>query len=300
MLLATAATLAGCATLPDQSQALATLPYHREQSGRIVIPAQVNDQGPYSFAIDTGASISAIFTPAHDTMDPPLAITRNIRVQGLVGAGLYPAVRIDEIAVGRARWREVEAVVLPAAGDTTIDGLLGLDFLRHYTVVFPQRERVVNLFRPEQFDASGYVGWASIPLVARRVSNAGAHLYFLDLEINNTRIPAMLDLGVGFNIMNLAAAALLGLTPEQLRAHAQENVHGAIGASPDVFRVTIGAVTAGGLRWRNESFVIGDLPVFEILADPEQPVAILGTALFLRRDFVIDFSHSRLLLGRRR
>lgn len=300
LLLLVALVLSGCATLPDQSQAVTTLQYHRETSGRIVIPATVNGQGPFRFALDTGASISAIFTPASDIMQPPLPLTRDIKVQGLIGTGLYPAVHIDVIAVGEARWRDVEAVVLPADGDTTIDGLLGLDFLRDYVVVFPHRERVVHLFHPGQFDASAYAGWAGVPLVARTVGGSGAQLFFLDLEINNTRIPAVLDLGVGFNIMNFAAAALLGLTRETLADNASETVFGALDAAPEVFRVQIRAIAAGNLRWRNESFVIGDLPVFETLVDAGQPAAILGTTLFLRRDLVIDFAHSRLLLERRR
>lgn len=289
----------GCATLPDPGEALTTLQYHREPSGRIVIPAHLNTQGPFRFAIDTGASISAVLTSLTDVLQPQLPVTREIRVQGLIGTGLYPAVRIDEIVVGRAHWRDVEAVVLPAAGDTTIDGLLGLDFLRDYVVVFPHRERVVNLFLPQQFDGAVFQGWASIPLTARRVSGSGAQLYFLDLEINGTHIPAVLDLGVGFNIMNFAAAALLGIDEQTLRQNVTENITGALETAPEAYRVEIGVIRAGQVRWRKEPFVIGDLPVFETLVDPSRPAAILGTTLFLRRGFVIDFAHSRLLLERR-
>ena len=58
ILVALAIVLAGCAVGPDRRNALTTLPYEIRPSGRIVVAAHINDQGPFRFAIDTAASSS--------------------------------------------------------------------------------------------------------------------------------------------------------------------------------------------------------------------------------------------------
>ena len=65
-LLAGLSLLSGCATVLDESLALASVPYHRTDDGRVVVPVYVNGSGPHSFAIDTAASRSVIFESLRD------------------------------------------------------------------------------------------------------------------------------------------------------------------------------------------------------------------------------------------
>ncbi len=54
----------------------------------------------------------------------------------------------------------------------------------------------------------------------------------------------------------------------------------------------------GGVRWEDEDFLIADLDIFSTLTGDDEPLAILGSALFNQRDFVIDFVRNRLLVRR--
>ena len=60
--------LPGCAGVLDLDGALAVTPYRIGENGRIVIDVRVNGEGPFDFALDTGASISAVFDRLNDKL----------------------------------------------------------------------------------------------------------------------------------------------------------------------------------------------------------------------------------------
>ena len=53
---------------------------------------------------------------------------------------------------------------------------------------------------------------------------------------------------------------------------------------------------AEDIRWRNSTFLIADVEIFETLEHGSKPLAIMGAGLFSGRDFVIDFTRNRLLV----
>jgi hypothetical protein len=119
-------------------------------------------------------------------------------------------------------------------------------------------------------------------------------LYFFEIEVGDLRIPAVFDLGAGFNMMNWAAASSLGLDPVDFRDDKQ--VSGAIESTPAVARIRAKEVTTGDIRWRNEEFLVAELEIFTTLMRASTPCAILGAGLFTQRDFIIDFTRNRLLV----
>jgi predicted aspartyl protease len=280
----------------DLDGALAIAPYHIEGSGRIVVEAHVNGQGPYDFALDTGSSISAVFDELRDelALEPVPGI--KVIVHGAIASGQFPLVDIDRLAVGREIWADPRIVSLPGetAAGATIDGLLGVDFLRRYAVGFSTRDRVVRLFPPALVAGRTYKGWASVPLEAEAIGESGAALYFIDIEIDGRKIPALFDLGAGFNMINWPGARRLGLARPRRRD--EDLLSGALEESPVVARLGASEVTTAGIRWRNEVFSIADLEIFETLMLSDSPAAILGAGLFTQRDFIIDFVRSRLLV----
>jgi predicted aspartyl protease len=280
----------------DLDGALAIAPYHIEGSGRIVVEAHVNGQGPYDFALDTGSSISAVFDELRDelALEPVPGI--KVIVHGAIASGQFPLVDIDRLAVGREIWADPRIVSLPGetAAGATIDGLLGVDFLRRYAVGFSTRDRVVRLFPPDLVAGRTYKGWASVPLEAEAIGESGAALYFIDIEIDGRKIPALFDLGAGFNMINWPGARRLGLARPRRRD--EDLLSGALEESPVVARLGASEVTTAGIRWRNEVFSIADLEIFETLMLSDSPAAILGAGLFTQRDFIIDFVRSRLLV----
>ncbi|MGH8222111.1 MAG: retroviral-like aspartic protease family protein [Woeseiaceae bacterium] len=297
LLLPAALALAGCATVFDEDDALAITPYHIEDTGRVVIEVHVNGRGPYRFALDTAASISVMFEETRDELAIDYLPNQSALIHGAVAARRFPLIRVDRIEVGREAWRDARIVSMPgetAAGDT-IDGILGVDFLRRYAVGFAARNRTVQLYSPERVDHASLRGWASVRLDARPIGQSGAALYFFEIEIEGRRIPALFDLGAGLNVINRPAAEVLGLTPVELREENRvfSDVHG---DTPVVARYLAEEVTLAGIRWRGETFSVVDLGVFTTLMPDDRPAAILGAGMFSRRNFLIDFVRHRILV----
>ncbi len=286
----------GCATTLDLEGALAIAPYRIEESGRIVVEARVNGQGPYGFALDTGSSITVVFEELRSelALEPIPGI--KVLIHGAVASGKFDLLDIDRLEVGREVWRDPRIVSLPgltAAGDR-IGGVLGINFLRRYAVGFSSRDRVIRLFPPDLVARRAYRGWASVPLDLEPIGESGAALYFIDVDIDGSQVRALFDLGAGLNMINRPGAQLLGVARPKLRN--DELFSGALGTMPIVSQLAAKKVTTAGIRWRNEVFSIADLEVFEAFRLRDSPAAILGAGLFTQRDFIIDFARSRLLV----
>jgi len=297
LMLATLLKLSGCAGVLDLDGALAMTPYRIEESGRIVIEARVNGEGPFDFAMDTGASISAIFDPLRDRLALEQVPGKVVIVHGAISSGRFPLLAIDRLEIGQETWLTPRIVSLPGLTDagSNIGGVLGIDFLRRFAVGFSTRERVVRLYPPELVARRSYRGWASVPLEFERIGERGAALYFIGIEVDGRKIRALFDLGAGLNMINWAGAHSLGIAPRNVRR--VEHISGALESSPHVARFIADEVTTANIRWRNEVFSIADIAILETLMLNGSPVVILGAGLFTQRDFVIDFARNRLLVN---
>jgi hypothetical protein len=295
--LAAVVALSGCASVLDLDGAFAIVPYTIEEDGRIVVEARVDGQGPYDFVPDTGSTISAVFDAPRDDLSLEPIPGMTVIVHGIAASGQFPLLNIGRLEVGREVWADPRIVSLPSETEATasIDGILGMDFLRRYAVGFSARDRVLRLYPPDLVARKSYRGWASIPLEAVHIGASGPVLYFVDIEIDGWKIQAVFDLGAGLNVINWPGARSLGLDPPQLRE--DDLMSGALDNSTVAARLSVKEVTTAGIRWRNEEFSIADVEIFETLKLRDSPAAILGASLFTQRDFIIDFVRSRLLVN---
>ena len=295
--LAAVVALSGCASVLDLDGALAIVPYNIEEDGRIVVEASIDGQGLYDFVLDTGSSISVVFDAPRDELSLEPIPGMTVIVHGITASRQFPLLNIGRLEVGREVWTDPRIVSIPSETTATvsIDGILGIDFLRRYAVGFSTRDRVLRLYPPDLVAQKSYRGWASIPLQAVHVGASGPVMYFVDIEINGSKIRAVFDLGAGFNMINWPGARSLGLAPPRLRDG--NRMSGALDSSPIAARVNAEEVTTARIRWRNEQFSIADVEIFETLMLGDSPAAILGASLFTQRDFIIDFVRSRLLVN---
>ncbi len=289
--------LSGCATTLDLDGALAVVPYRIEGDGRIVVEATVNGKGPFEFILDTAASISAIFDDLSDQISLQAIPGQVVRVRGAVASGEFSLLDVDHLTLGTETWDAPRLVSLPsdseAAGD--LDGVLGVDFLSRYAVFFSAGDRVIRLYRPELVARQSYRGWSSVPLAVRSISRDGPAVYVINIEIEGHAIPAVFDLGAGVNMINWKGARSLGI--KRPLTGERQVIAGAVNTMTVLVRLDAREVTTAGVRWRNESFAVADLEIFETLMISDGPTAILGAALFTQRDFIIDFERNRLLVN---
>lgn len=288
--------LCGCARTLSQEGALTVVPYDLQDSGRIIVDVQINDRGPFPFALDTAASISFIFDKVRNELGLETVPETSATVRGLVASGRFPLVGVDRLQVGSEIWSDIELVSLPGETDATagIAGILGIDFLRRYGVGFSTRDRVVHLYPPHLVRNRSYIGWASVPLAPFSIGESTEPLYLLEVEIGGRTLPALFDLGAGLNMMNPSGARFLRLVP----ADAEEStvLSDVLESTPLLVRLKSEAVTTADIHWQNEEFLIADLEIFSTLMRKDSPLAILGAGLFNQRDFVIDFDRNRLLV----
>lgn len=300
-ILATLAVLSGCASklLLEPDGALATVPRQFGDSGHIVVEVMLNGHGPFDFALDTGASISAVFDKARSEAAIEVVPGSDVYIFGMTGAGTFPVTNIDRITFGQEEWLDARVALLPGNEHATksIDGILGVDFLSRYAIHYSQYERTVRLYPRELVAERAYHGWNSIPLFDLRVGNTDITMLAFDLKIGTERIPALFDLGATVNVMNRRAASQLHI-PVQ-RAQDIQEVRGVTGYMGGLTEVIVRQVWTREIHWWNRRFLVGDFPVFEVLGTSGQPLTIAGANLFQERDFIVDFERKRLLVKSR-
>jgi hypothetical protein len=98
--LAAVFALSGCASVLDLDDALAIAPYHVEGNGRIVIEARVNGHGPFDFALDTAATVSAIFHKLRDELELEPIPGRAVIVHGTDATGRFSMLNVGHLEIG--------------------------------------------------------------------------------------------------------------------------------------------------------------------------------------------------------
>ncbi|HEY6250423.1 MAG TPA: retropepsin-like aspartic protease [Candidatus Angelobacter sp.] len=115
----------------------------------VVVPVFVNDKGPYDFVLDTGASRTAISLKM--AAEFGLAAEKIIPLTGGGGSVNASQVRLSSLRVGAARQENLAAAAsdfltqLNATLGTTLQGIVGYNFLRHYRVTLDYPRATLNL-----------------------------------------------------------------------------------------------------------------------------------------------------------
>ena len=105
-----------------------------------MVPAFVNGQGPFPFALDTGASRTVISTGLSRRLGLDLVQAPPMTAGGGSGrvsatVGWVESLRVGDNAVGRLEVMAAEFMTsLSEALGTPLEGIIGYNFLRQFTV----------------------------------------------------------------------------------------------------------------------------------------------------------------------
>jgi predicted aspartyl protease len=115
----------------------------------VLVKVRVNGKGPYTFFVDTGATLTVVGVPLAQALHLPLIDTP---VRGLGAGGQFSTrasyatielgdVRQERIVVGIVDLAQIRAAVGP------VDGVIGYTFLKPYRVVidYPARQLCLEL-----------------------------------------------------------------------------------------------------------------------------------------------------------
>lgn len=149
-------SLVGCGRLSrnQQREMVVRLQVVQGPGGSVLalVPVTVAGQGPFPFALDTGASQSVVDLDVKDRTNLP-EVGRTREVTGILGTGEAIVVQVDDWQADDVTLPPVRAIALdlpkPAEGEG-LAGLLGSDVLSTFGAITVDYERQVLILRPAQ------------------------------------------------------------------------------------------------------------------------------------------------------
>lgn len=118
----------------------------------LTVPVSINGQGPFTFVLDTGATLTCVDTELARKLELPDQPGVTGRGATLGGAGGMRLVSFESLQVGSASATDLMGCVLDLQQleviGKDIRGLLGLNFLRSYRVLLDFPRKTLELQTP--------------------------------------------------------------------------------------------------------------------------------------------------------
>lgn len=175
----------------DPATGVVTLPVKSNQ-GRILLPAKINELGPFSLMLDSGYTITTLHPAIIDQLG--LQPSGSVRINGIAGEERAPTYRGLVFSFGGLDYSPSRVASLPSERERRRrrDGIVGAGFFRRFVIEFDPHENVVRLHSPAEFryDGAGQV----LPLQFRHeVPFINASLIFSETQI----VEAALEVDTG-------------------------------------------------------------------------------------------------------
>jgi predicted aspartyl protease len=236
------------------------------------VPVVVNGQGPFHFAIDTGAG-GSLLVSASLSRRLGLAVIGEDDVTDPTGAGRQkvPAFRVESVKLGEIEFDGLRADQLVELGkEGNLDGILGFPLFREYLLTLDYPKQQVVLSRGELPPADGN------DVVSFRMPNSVPEI---DLSVGGRQIAAHIDSGgMGLSLPEKVSGGLAFTS--------QPMVLGRGRTVSNDFEIT-GAQLGSDIRLGQYTF---SKPFVEI--NPVLPIAVLG-AIPLEH-FAVTFDQKNL------
>ena len=227
----------------------------------ILLPVEVNDEGPFEFILDTGAGTSLLSSQLGQKLGVKIIGSKEGQSAG--GTVSVSLAKVRSLAVASAKVDNVDVglVDLSHIGKTIgakIDGDLGYNFLKHFRITLDYRKSEIRLDDPKRFELVGQS--APITEVAMRLASPAKPLILVDVYANG-RGPFQfaIDTGTSTTSITPELAKQLGLSSSPIGPATTG------GASVDVNAGVLQSFQLGGARIHNSTVVVADF--FAMLSD---------------------------------
>ena len=110
----------------------------------ILVTARIGGTGPLTLILDTGADRTMVSPQALSRLGIAIADAPRALIRSVTGTAQAHAVEVASLEIGEAKAGPLR-IIAHDAELKTADGLLGRDFLEHFTVTIDARERLVTL-----------------------------------------------------------------------------------------------------------------------------------------------------------
>jgi len=289
-------SLAGCATLTadpvselEATEGAFSVPYRISTSGRFLIDVSVNKAPARPFSVDTGATMSVIYSDYVESAD--MVVTNKTRfVRGLVGQGDRPVIEGVAFDIGPQSLPMDQLVMLetPPIHDKAV-GLLGGDIFAGQIVLF-NREEMTATFAPRQaLRKAIFAGWQKIPLERRIDPDTHGGLYFSKARFGRRTVPVLIDTGSNLNFINWK----LAMMDEDIRRLERKMIRsgqlqGALETTAATLQTVFYDLRLGSQRWDEIPVVITGLEGLASIAPVDKPMMVAGANLFTPHTLAFD------------
>jgi len=242
----------------------------------ILLPVQVNGDGPFEFILDTGAGTSLLSSDLAKKLKIKIISTKEGQSAG--GKISVSLAKVDSLAVGQAKLDDVDVgiVDLTHIGNTIgtkIDGDVGYNFLKHFRITIDYHDCEIRLDEPRRIQRLGRSSKAEVPM---RLASLAKPLLLVDVHANGQGpFQFAIDTGTSTTAIAPELAQHLGLK-----------------SSPVGPLTTGGAqvnVTAGTL----ESFKVGRAGVDDLVVVVADFFAMLSQAVGAKLDGIVGYNFLR-------
>jgi predicted aspartyl protease len=242
----------------------------------ILLPVQVNGDGPFEFILDTGAGTSLLSSDLAKKLKIKIISTKEGQSAG--GKISVSLAKVDSLAVGQAKLDDVDVgiVDLTHIGNTIgtkIDGDVGYNFLKHFRITIDYHDCEIRLDEPRRIQRLGRSSKAEVPM---RLASLAKPLLLVDVHANgHGPFQFAIDTGTSTTAIAPELARQLGLK-----------------SSPVGPLTTGGAqvnVTAGTL----ESFKVGRAGVDDLVVVVADFFGTLSQAVGAKLDGIVGYNFLR-------
>lgn len=252
-----------------QYNALFACPTTLDHIGRVVVPVQVDGQGPFRFVIDTGASHSSVSPGLVRKLGLTVSKVPLIDLEGITGSAAVPAVRIGTLRAGSLVIRNIAVPVLSTSMMAGADGILGVAGFTDVTMLVDFERNRVRLARELGGDVRFDYSRVHTQVVAGGLMAVPAY-------VGNVQVLAIIDTGSERSLGNPALRAALHIEDSPGRAEPVTVVYGAT-KQVEVGRMAVSPVIAvGPLRIAGVELIYGSFHIFKVWNLENRPAIILG------------------------
>ncbi len=271
-----------------QAQETATVPFQTTERGLILVDVHLNEQGPFTFLIDTGATSTVIFSPLAERLNLPQSKQGYAIVHGIVESGQHPMTTLNNLRIGDASISAVEVIILksPTVQRDWV-GIIGLDFLSEYIFVFRNSTKMLWLYRHENLPRGIFSGWRRLPVYHDDTLKRPFPLLFVPVRLDGRKLDALIDLGSTTPILNWAGARRIGFNRMYRRMEEKWLLEGATGEFRPRTVVKDVEIQIGTLKSQGSLLVV-DTKALSELNRADTPFLILNAGLFSQGEFAVD------------
>jgi predicted aspartyl protease len=272
----------------------------KDSARRMSVPVRLNDQGPFTFAVDTGANRTVIATQTATQLALP--VDGHEDIHGIAGIESSQTVRVDRLQVGLAVSRHLSLPTL-SADHLGVDGLLGVDMLRDRRAVMNFKENRLEMGVSYEGFAVKMVhgGRLGEPESEPGVVSIPAHYRFgqltiVDADVGGVKGTAFLDSGSQNTVANMALYRLMLIHyPELMAKLAKVELLSATGQVASGDLCLLPSLRLGGLKMTGLSAVFADLHTFDIWGLQDRPSILVGVDVLRHFDAVeLDFGRRQV------